>query len=1118
MSFISLVWILAAVLSTVAPVRGQTVTGTLRGLVMDRSGAVLPGVTVSAWNRETNRKHEVVSGSGGFYTITLLPPGRYRMEAERDGFKKLTRRGIRVRVNEQARADLTLQVGSLTEEVTIVTEVLLLELDSAAQGAVIENAQISLLPLNGREFLELTLLVPGAYPHAPGSPGSVRGKFSVNVNGAREDANNFLLDGVYNTDPILNSFALSPPVDAIREFKIQTGTYDATFGRSAGAQINVVMKSGTNEIHGTVYEFLRNDAVDARNFFALSGARKPKLRRNQFGFSLGGPVQPDRVFFFVDYEGHRRRQGITRATNVPTLAQRQGDFSALLGDPANPTQLMNCGATDDQPCVDVLGRPIFEGEIFDPSTTRLVGAVPVSDGFGFDPVTGEPIAGEANLIPSERLHLAGLAVANFYPLPNPLPNNSMPDQNFVSSPLLTDRRDHFDVRFDMNFGAKDLLVARYSFGDRDLFDPFAGRLSSSLPGFGVFIPRRGQNAMLAETHVFSPHWVNDVRVAFSRMGSGTFPENAGTDLNGQVGLPSLAENPRDFGLSLINVAGFSPLGDEPNNPQQTASNTFQVTNQTGYSRGRHLVRFGTDLRRVQHNAFRDVHSRGFINFVSPSPFTENPLADLLLGLPSFTGGATFDNPQHLRSTSLNLFVQDDWRLTPRLTLNLGLRYEYNLPPVDRFDAANLYDPETRSLIRVGEQGVPRGGYRPDRNNFAPRVGLAWSPFDGGRTVLRAGYGIFYDQSALAVANGLYFNAPFFTFNVFFPSAAFPLTLSDPFPTGMGFSPPASGVTYARNFQTAYQQHWSFDLQQEIDSDLMVGIGYVGSKGTHLVSARDLNQAAASPAVTNLRPDPFFADINQLESAGSSTYHALQLRVRHRFRNGIRFLAAYTLGKSIDNASTLFPSSGDGNFPQNSLDLRSEKGRSNFDVRHRLSMNFSYDLPFGPGRAWMGGAQGFASRLIGGWQVNGIFSLQSGYPFTPMLLTDNSNTGTSLLGIFAGDRPNLLGDPTLDSPDPSGWFNTDAFAVPTFGSFGNAGRNILTGPGFRNVDFSLLKSTALGETLDLQFRAEFFNLFNHPNFDLPDPFVGSTNFGRISSARSGLSGDARQIQFALKLIF
>src|SRR4030095_15535176 len=454
--------------------------------------------------------------------------------------------------------------------------------------------QITSLPLDGRNFLELGLLVPGAAPAAQGSASSVRGDFSFSVNGAREDSNSFLLDGVYNFDPKLNSVGVNPPVDAIREFELLTSTYDASFGRNGGGQVNVVLKSGSNSIHGAAYEFFRNGALDARNFFAPADGGSPKYLRNQFGFAVGGPVRRNSTFFFADYEGSRIREGITRVTNVPTLAERRGDFSnSLFNAPINPfTQ-----------------QPFQGGKIPD---------------FFISPI--------------------GKAIAALYPEPN----RNVAFANFVSSPTLKDRNDHFDVRLDHSFNKSSQLAARYSFADRDLFEPFTGPSFPAVPGFGDSVPRRSQNFMIGETHIFSSRLVNDARFAFSRVNSAVLQENSGTSINKQVGLPELSSNPRDFGLSFITINGFSPLGDEYNNPQQSVTNMFQVLDGATYASGKHLLKFGFDFRAIQQNAFQDVQSRGFLTF-SNFAFNGNALADLLIGLPAVTGGARLDNPQHLRT-------------------------------------------------------------------------------------------------------------------------------------------------------------------------------------------------------------------------------------------------------------------------------------------------------------------------------------------------------------------------------------------------------------------------------------------------------------------------------------
>ncbi len=1027
----------------------QTYRGLIRGRVTDGASAPIPGVTLKVIQSETNETRTTTNNAAGEFVFSMLPPGPYRLEVEQTGYKKYIHQ-LELRVNQELRLDVALELGPLTEEIIITAPRATLKKDTVALGTVIENRQITSLPLDGRNFLELSLLLPGAVPAAPGSAGSVRGDFAFNINGAREDANNFLLDGVYNVDPKLNTFGVKPPVDAVYEFEILSGSYDASFGRNAGAQVNIVIKSGTNRLHGTAYEFFRNGALDARNFFAPADEPAPKYQRNQFGFSLGGPVIKDRLFFFADYEGTRVGEGITRVTNIPTLAERRGDFSQ---------------------------SPL-------------------------------PLSFPGKIIPPQLLHPVGVKIAALYPAPN----RTVPFQNFVSSPTLRDRNDHFDVRVDQALGKATDLAFRYSLGDRDLFEPFSGPSFAAVPGFGTQIPRRGQNAMVSVTRILSSALINDARLAYNRVAAGSLHENMGRSLNREVGLPELSNNPRDFGLSFITVTGFSPLGDEFNNPQHSVTNVFQFLDTATYARGGHLLKVGFDFRASQQNGFRDVQARGFLNFTGL--ITGNPLADLLLGLPTITGSARLDNHQHLRTKSYNLFVNDSYRIAPRLTLSAGLRYEYNTPPVDAEDRANIYDPATRSLVRVGTSGIPRGGYEPDRNNFAPRLGLAWSLGRSENRVLRASYGIFYDQSALAPGEALYFNFPFFDFNLNFPLPQLPLTLSNPFPNNPFLALPKSALAIQRELRTPYLQHWNLNVQQQLGKNRVLEVGYVASKGTHLLTARDINQPRPSPQSPNPRPVPQFDDITMLESRAKSSYHSLQVRFQQRLDFGLSALVSYTYAKSLDDASHFFSSAGDPNFPQDSFNLRAEKGRSNFDLRQRLSISYSYDLPIGGGHRLLGN-HGWLSHLLANWQSYGLITLQTGRPFTVALLPefDNSNTGRANLGFGANDRPNLVGNPKLSRRTPEKWFETSAFTIPPFGSFGNGGRNIVDGPGFQKINFSLLKNIPLKEEMKLQFRAEFFNLFNHPNFDLPDNFVGSPTFGAIRSAQS-----PRRIQFGLKLVF
>jgi hypothetical protein len=475
---------------------------------------------------------------------------------------------------------------------------------------------------------------------------------------------------------------------------------------------------------------------------------------------------------------------------------------------------------------------------------------------------------------------------------------------------------------------------------------------------------------------------------------------------------------------------------------------------------------------------------------------------MLQGFPSVTGGATLDNAQHLRTRSYYGFIHDTWRARPDLTVSMGIRYEYNAPPFDAEDRANVFDVATQRLLPVGVNGVPRSGFERNCSNVGPRVGLAWMP-GSRKTVIRAGYGIYFDQPALATGEGLYFNAPYFNLHLYYSLDNFPVTLSDPFPRNFPYPSPSSALAFQKDLRTPYSQHWNFNIEREVGKGRVVEVGYVAAKGTKLLAGRDINQPRPSAQQPNLRPNPLFDDITILESRSNSTYHSMQARFQQRLASGLSALASYTWSKSIDDSSNFFSSAGDPNYPQDSYNLRAERGRSNFDMRHRFSLSYSYDLPLGKG------------RLRGGWQTFGIWTFQTGRPFTVALLSDldNSNTGRSTLGFGANDRPNVAGNPVLANPTPERWFNTSAFRMPAFGTFGNSGRNILDGPAYRTIAASIVKNARVTERMNVQFRAEAFNLLNQANLDLPDIFLGSPTFGRISSADS-----PRRVQFGLKVLF
>lgn len=1027
----------------------QTPRATVRGVTLDQTGARLPRVALRVTREDTNESRVGIADGEGRFTFAELPPGQYSIEGQLAGFTTYRHRAY-LAVGQELWIEPQLAVSATATVTTGGREEMLPLVDPStpALGTYLGREQIANLPLDGRNFLELALLAPGTAPAPQGSASSVRGDFAFSANGGREDFNNYLLDGVYNTDPKLVTPAVRTPIDAIQEFKVATSTYDASFGRNGGAQVNLITRSGSNTLSGTAYEYFRNGALDSRNYFAPESEPDPEYDRHQFGGSLGGPIARNRTFFFVNYERTRLREGVTRVTNVPTARERAGDFSQSL-----------------------FARPV-------------------------DPLSRQPLPG--GQIPSFFVSPIGAAIAALYPLPN----RATPFANFVSSPTLRDDVHQLDGKIEHNLSGAGRLAVRYSLADRGLIEPFAGPGFSALPGYGNDVQRRGQNLAASWTHATSAV-VNDLRFGYTRVAIGVFPEDTSVT-NASVGLPALASNPRDAGLSLISIAGYSPIGHEYNNPQESASDSIQISNTTTLARGAHLVKVGGEWYGTNQSAYRDVQARGFLTFVQQG-YTGNALGDLLLGLPVVTGGASLDNPQNLRAASWSLFAHDDWRVADGLTLSAGLRYDYVAPPVDADDRATLYDAASGALVAVGTSSMPRGGFDPDRNNLAPRIGLAWSLDEAERWVARGGYGLYYNQGALATSEGLYFNPPYFTLGLYFPGQGLPpLTLADPFPATFPLYIPPSATAYQRDLQTPWMEHWNLNLQHQIGNRRSIEVAYVGSRGHDLISARDGNQPVPSASPLNLRPNPLFADITLIESRATSRYHAMQLKYQQRVEAGLSILGSYTYGKSTDDASGFFTSAGDANFPQDSNDPGAERSRSSFGVRHRATLALAYDLPL-TGNIW-----------LDGWQLQAIGTVASGRPFTVAVLPDIdvSNTGRASLGFGYNDRPNVSGTGALGPDDRTeqAWFDTAAFSFPSFGTFGNTGRNSLEGPGYANLNVAVVKQLPLGEGR-LQLRLETFNLFNTTNFDLPDAFLGSPTFGRILSA-----GPPRRFQLGVRALF
>lgn len=1054
------------------PLMAIETTGTILGTVKDQTGSILPGTTITVTNELTGLTRSTVTDDNGNYVLPLLPVGRYIITAELAGFKKYIQRGVVLEINQSARVDITLLVGEITETVTVEAGAVLVDTTTSTLGKVVEEVRMVQLPLNERNFLQLGLLQPGITPaisvspiFSSPNPGGIASNFQVN--GLRLQSNNFLLDGADNNEPFQGTAAAVPSPDTLQEFKILTNMYSAEFGRAGGAIVNVVTKSGTNRFRGTVYEFLRNNVLDARNFFS---EETPLLIRNQFGATLGGPMVKDRSFFFASYEGFRLRQGVTKSASVPTPLERKGDFSQSLVKP-------------------------------------------------FDFVSGRPFPN--GVIPDDRINAVARRLLSFYPLPNRGINQ------FASTQTLTSNRDQFTIRIDHSLSKKQNLTGRYYFEDGFTVRPFQSTIFGvdvGVPGFPHRDDFRIQHLVLSDTITFSPTLLGELRFSFNRSRIfGLVP-----DFNidpAQLGFRIPTTRPPN--LPLITVAGFTTIGQNNEANAFRHNNIFQYQGSLTYTKARHTLKAGIDIRRTQINNQGDVVNPGSYLYIGI--FTGNPFADFLLGNPILFLQGGGDSVRHWRASAYHFYLQDDFKLRPDLTLNFGLRYELDTPPIDRRDKVVAFRPGQRSSVRPetpaglvfpGDPGISRSTIDTDKNNFAPRFGFAWDIFGDGKTSLRGGYGVFFDTIIGIVPNELSFNAPFYLVLALVPPPSFedPYLGSNPFIPGPKGEFPVLPFSQFElvdaDVRSPYVQQWNLTLQKQIAGDFLFEVGYVGTKGTKLIGTRNINSAIfipgqSNPANVGLRRPfaPAFGPLFNYETVFNSNYHGLQLSLNKRLSKGYSLLAAYTLSKAIDLLSipvNFQTTPGQATYPQNQNDLRAERGLAAFDVRHRFVINYIVDLPLFKGR---GGA---LEKALGGWQLSGITTFQSGTPFTVLDTSDPALDGDPT------DRPDLVGNPE-GARTVEAWFNTAAFRPVPFGSgrLGNAGRNIVTGPGFNNFDVSLIKNFKIKEDVNVEFRAEFFNLFNHPNFDLPVNNIVSPDFGGVLNTKPN---SERQLQFGLKLHF
>ncbi len=1164
---------------------GQKDSGGVEGVVRDSGGAVVPGVKVRVRDVDRGTETVVTTGAQGEYVANPLKIGRYSVTAEKEGFKKTVVGPIVVDIQEHPEVDITLQVGSIHEVLTVTSEGPQLETETSDLGQVMNSQRVSTLPLNGRNFAQLAQLGAGVAPAEPGS--RVSGSYGFSSNGARSLQNNFLLDGVDNNanlGDVLNetAYVIQPSVDAIAEFKVQTNAYSAEFGRGNGAILNAVIKSGTNQLHGDVYEFFRNDKLDGRNAFDVFG-RQP-YQQNQFGATLGGPIVKNRTFFFGDYEGLRIRQALPQPALIPTQPNIGGDFSDLLTNTVAPQVDPNTGLPTNLTAVDCSGHPTFFGEIFNTKLTQL-------SNLNLNGFCGVPINGSGaptNIFPTGTGGLIdplAARLAAYYPIPN----TNIAGNNFLSDPKRVENRNNFDVRIDHKIGEKDNFFGRFSYEDQPSVIP--APFNNLLDGGGFFDgieDNSYRNLALSEAHLFSPNLVNEFRVGYNRINSHRFQLNYNQNIAGQLDFPGVPFTPINGGLPSITFSdGSASIGSSGFLPSVEKQNSYVFTDNLIWSRGRHAMKYGTEIRLEQFTIFQPAASRGDMNF--GTEFTDNPaspgsggsaFATFLLGIPDSGDISSLHNIDYRRQI-YSAYAQDDWKVSDRLTLNLGVRYEMFSTIKEHSNELATFDFNSLSLIVPQGQNMPlpptlaasipvhrngsRGLISPDLNNIAPRIGLAYKISD--KLVLRTGYGIFYGGQE----NGPFsnpspgFNPPFYLAQTFqltnctassANSAPGQLDCRNPMLQQLSQGYPATSLSDPNNpelysispsLRTPYNQQWHFGFQYQLPANTVLEVSYAGSRGLDLYGFFNGNQAAPTADQTAptapRRPankpvpgvpgpcdlvtdncDPVFdVAIATFRSNLVSNYNSLQARLEKRLSRGLQFEVSYTYSHTLDDASSANLGSqnqGDFRFQNDPL---LEYGNADFDVRHRFVLSTEYELPFGRDQLIGGNASGFLNQLIGNWQVAGIITASTGNWFTPTDIVTNLSNSDGGGDVFNVARPNVVGNPNGTPCIPGTLFNTCAFASNTvLGTFGDAGRNIIRGPGFQNWDISLFKTFPISERERVEFRTEFFNAFNHVNPEFANPNNiqeniatenGSSGFGFAQAAR-----DPRFIQFALKFYF
>lgn len=1048
----------------------QTTTGDIVGTVKDATGAVAPAAAVTLTEVATGATLQATSDSAGDFLFPLLKPGLYSLTAEKQGFQKHTTSDIRLLVGYRVRLDLTLQVGAVQEVVEVSGTAVLLESQSASLGQVIEEKRTRDLPLNGRNFMQLALISAGVIPigigNSPATSWTGRADQSASISGQRESSNSYLLDGIETRNSRFGSTGIRPSIDAIQEFRIQRNTFTAEFGHGT-AVINTALKSGTNQFHATAFEFLRNNHLDARNFFDIG--KRPPFQQNNFGGAAGGPIRKDKLFFFGDFEAFRQRLSRELRGFYPTPAQLQGDLSGL---------------------IDTVG-----------------GAVTI-----LDPATGRPFPN--NRIPADRFSTIAKNLMQYIPVPN---LSGDPRFNTIKTATRQNDFDQFNARVDQNLSDRDRAFYRVSFADEDIFVPAIAVLR------GERFPQRDTNIGVTETHLFTSTLVNELRFGYNRSKTFRVSEaSGGANLAKEVGLKNTTENPFSFGIPNIGIGGFDNFGSIPQSIG-AIEQVFQWTDNLSWVRGKHTVKAGADVRYNRY--FQDTNFAGNPGFSFSGQFVCRPdarggiargcgMGDYLLGSPASVSASVGDSRQNLRSWFYGLYVQDDYRVTPRLTLNLGLRYEYEANPTEADNRGKIFD-FSALRIKVAGKDTRRSLVFPDRNNFQPRIGLAWTPL-GPKTVFRAGFGVYGDLVNWNEQQFHVIGPPFFQSVSLQSQADRPTLVFDQMLPALNFVAQPTLFTLGEHNRNPYVFQWSFDIQREVTRDLMVELGYAGSGGHKLGQRSNPNAGGpdtpggrtygATVPILDRRPIPAFGDFLLAYNGGNSNYNAFTLRADKRFARGFSVLGSYTWSKAIDQGHT-------DEFGTHPTFLKFDRGPSTYDARHRMVLSYTWELPFGKKQRFLSGVSGVADKIVSGWQVNGITTFQSG---------QQVNVGHGGLGPIAGSfvnaRANRVGPGNCDecrknirkTPNMRPYFRLEDFRIPDARTFGNAGRNILVAPGVNNWDFSVFKTTHVNERLNVQFRVEFFNFFNHAQFGVPVTGIANPNYGRILSAR-----EPRDIQFGLR---